>query len=87
LRDKNTFMPMEQAAPYVAKVIQPIIENYGTAPAEVKKYYKNLLKWAMRDLERFVRPVVSKAAMERAALMGIGDLQDFIWNEQTSKNE
>jgi hypothetical protein len=76
---------MAQAAPYVARIVWPLVSNYGPAPAEVKSYYRSLLKSAMRDLERFVQPLASRAALDRAAALRIGDPRGYTWNDQPTK--
>jgi hypothetical protein len=44
-----------------------------------------LLKWAINGLDQFVRPKVSAAAMAKAGEMGLGDIREYIWLDQTSK--
>jgi len=84
-KPQRTFLPINEAAPYVARIVQPILLAHASAPIEVRNYYNYLLKWAINGLDQFVRPTASRAAMAKAAEMGVGDIRNYIWLDQTSK--
>jgi hypothetical protein len=84
-RPERTFLSIDEAAPHVARIVQPILLAHASAPIEVRNYYNYLLKWAINGLDQFVRPEASHAAMAEAAKMGLGDIRDYIWLDQTSK--
>jgi hypothetical protein len=84
-KPERTFLPIEDAAPYVAKIIQPILLAHASDPVEVRNYYNYLLKWAINGVDQFVRPKASAAAMAKAAETDIGDIRNYIWLDQTSK--
>ncbi len=76
-------MELANALPLVAPAIADFARHYADANEQARRYYFYCMKWMMRGLDQFARPRVSRKADERANQMGVGDLHQYGWNDQS----
>lgn len=72
-------MKLDAAAPAIAQAIAGFIVPYQRAPKPMRDYYATCLRQAVRQFEMFVTPLVSRAAQDRATVLGLGDLSQYRW--------
>jgi hypothetical protein len=75
-------MPIADAARHLAPVCLAITEQHRQTFGTLKSHLKVSLKWLVRDLERYVHPKVSAAALEKAHEMGIKNLRMMQYRDQ-----
>jgi len=78
-------MGIDEAAPRIAEAMLEIVRQFPGSPPPLQRHYRTILKAMARDLENFVRPKASRAAMARARQMGLPDLRGLHWRDQPGK--
>jgi hypothetical protein len=76
---------IDEAAPKIAAAMVEVVRQYPGSPVPLKNHYRTILKAMARDLENFVRPRASVAALEKAREMELPDIRQFHWCDQKGK--
>jgi len=79
--DHSDQCDIKSVTPQIATVLLELVRQYPYAPDHLQSYYRGVLKWMVRYLERFVEPRVSKAAQKEANARNIGDLRQYGWRD------
>lgn len=84
-RTRRWTVEITEAAPRIAEAIMPMVRQYPECPPGLQFHYETVLDRMARDLENFIRPRASVAALKKAEAMGFPDIRQFHWTQQRGR--